>query len=120
MAAGIRQAITTTGAFLSGIATHFPRTRFFLCWDEKWNPAENKFAREFYTDPRVITRVDLPAGLAGDNAEPTIETWRAERVARLTTADGWLSLIGRHLLAPGANTVGTAEDNSIKLAAGPP
>ena len=40
--------------------------------------------------------------------------------ARLTTPDGWLTLIGRHLLAPGANTVGTAADNSIKLAAGPP
>lgn len=52
--------------FPAGLAEHFPRTRFFLSWDDKWNPAENKFAREFYTDPRVITRADLPAGLAGD------------------------------------------------------
>jgi len=50
----------------------------------------------------------------------SIETWRAARVARLTTPDGWLTLIGRHQLAPGANTVGAAPDNSIKLAAGPP
>ncbi len=53
--------------FLSGIAQYFPRTRFFLSWNDKWNPAENKFAREFYTDPRVITRADLPHGLAGDD-----------------------------------------------------
>ncbi len=52
--------------FLTGIAEHFPRSRYFLIWDGKWNPAENKFAREFYTDPRVITRADLPTGLAGD------------------------------------------------------
>ena len=31
----------------------------------KWNPAENHFAKEFYNDPRVITRAGLPAGLAG-------------------------------------------------------
>lgn len=54
--------------FTAGLAEHFPRTRFFLNWDLKWNPAENRFAREFYTDPRVITRTDLPAGLAGDAA----------------------------------------------------
>lgn len=51
--------------FLDGIQQHFPTLRHFLCWDEKWNPAENKFAREFYNDPRVITRDQLPAGLAG-------------------------------------------------------
>ena len=51
---------------LAGVAGNFPRVRFFFNWDGKWNPAENKFAREFYTDPRVITRADLPAGLAGD------------------------------------------------------
>lgn len=50
----------------------------------------------------------------------SVEAWRAERVARLTTPTGWLTLIGRHQLAPGANTVGTAADNSLKLAAGPP
>jgi mannan endo-1,4-beta-mannosidase len=52
--------------FPAGVAEHFPRTRFFFSWNDKWSPAENKFAREFYTDPRVITRETLPAGLAGD------------------------------------------------------
>ena len=55
-----------------------------------------------------------------DDYTKSLEEWRAARVARLTTPDGWLTLIGRHLLAPGANTVGTAPDNSIKLAGGPP
>ena len=50
---------------LAGLAGHFPRTCFFLNWDGKWNPAENKFAREFYNDSRVITRGSLPRGLAG-------------------------------------------------------
>lgn len=58
--------------------------------------------------------------MAMDDHAKSIETWRAARIARLTTPDGWLTLIGRHLLAPGANTVGTAGDNAIKLAAGPP
>jgi uncharacterized protein (DUF1684 family) len=57
---------------------------------------------------------------AQDAYTKSIEEWRAARVARLTTPDGWLTLIGRHQLSPGDNTVGTATDNSIKLAAGPP
>jgi mannan endo-1,4-beta-mannosidase len=50
---------------LDGLEKNFPAARHFLCWDQKWNPAENKFAKEFYNDPRVITRDRLPAGLAG-------------------------------------------------------
>jgi uncharacterized protein len=49
----------------------------------------------------------------------SIETWRAERVQRLTTPDGWLSLIGRHALVPGRHRVGAAAENDIRLAAGP-
>jgi len=48
---------------LDGLAKNFPQARHFLCWDAKWNPAENRFAREFYNDPRVITRAQLPAEL---------------------------------------------------------
>jgi len=50
----------------------------------------------------------------------TITTARAERVKQLTTPNGWLTLIGRHLISSGINTVGSAPDNSIILAAGPP
>ncbi len=106
--------------FLNGVVENFPRSRFFLSWDANWSPAENKFAREFYNDPRVITRADLPAGLTGGDYVADLAAWRAERVQNLTKPDSWLSLIGRHLLQPGENSVGTADDNSIKLAAGPP
>jgi uncharacterized protein len=55
-----------------------------------------------------------------DNAyAKEIETWRAERVQRLTTPDGWLTLIGLHFLQTGDNTLGTAGDNTIVLAKGP-
>jgi len=71
---------------------------------------------------RLLLLVALLAGpaFAGDDYTHSIETWRAERVARLTTPNGWLTLIGRHRLQSGENSVGSAADNSIKLAAGPP
>jgi uncharacterized protein len=49
----------------------------------------------------------------------SIEDWRKERVAKLTTPDGWLTLIGLHFLKDGANTVGSAKDNDVVLAQGP-
>ncbi|HUW51792.1 MAG TPA: DUF1684 domain-containing protein, partial [Rhodanobacter sp.] len=48
-----------------------------------------------------------------------IEQWRADRVARLTAPDGWLSLIGLEWLKEGDNRVGTAIDNDVVLKAGP-
>ena len=57
---------------------------------------------------------------AQDAYVKSIQEWRAARVARLKVPDGWLALIGRHQLATGVNSVGTHEENSIKLAAGPP
>ncbi len=51
---------------LDGIEKNFPQLRHFLVWNEKWNPAANRFAKEFYNDPRVITRDQIPAGLAGN------------------------------------------------------
>ncbi|MCX7514174.1 DUF1684 domain-containing protein [Frateuria hangzhouensis] len=48
-----------------------------------------------------------------------IEQWRADRVARLTASDGWLSLIGLEWLHEGTHRVGSAADNDIVLKAGP-
>jgi uncharacterized protein (DUF1684 family) len=48
-----------------------------------------------------------------------IERWRADRVARLTAPDGWLSLIGLEWLKEGDNRVGAAAGNDIVLKAGP-
>lgn len=67
----------------------------------------------------LLALLVVPAA-AQDDYTKSIEAWRAARVARLTTPDGWLTLIGRHQLSPGPNTVGTATENAIKLAAGPP
>ena len=50
----------------------------------------------------------------------SIRQWHADRVARLTAPDGWLSLIGLHWLEPGRNTLGSAADNSVVLKKGPP
>lgn len=45
--------------------------------------------------------------------------WRAQRLAKLTRPDGWLTLIGLHFLADGANSVGSGPDNAVVLARGP-
>lgn len=54
-----------------------------------------------------------------DEFTKSVLTWREQRVAKLTSADGWLTLIGLHFLKTGPNTVGSAGDNSIVLAKGP-
>lgn len=46
-----------------------------------------------------------------------IERARAARLAELTAEDGWLSLVARHLLAPGENTVGSDPAAAISLEA---
>ena len=48
-----------------------------------------------------------------------IETAWAEREARLTADDGWLTLTGLFWLEPGANIVGSALDVAVRLPAGP-
>ncbi len=59
---------------------------------------------------------------ASDNAAyvKEIEAVRAQRVARLTAPDGWLSLVGLHWLKPGPNRIGSAADNDIVLTKAPP
>ncbi len=72
----------------------------------------------------LVLAAVLSAGAAvepttGADYVKTIETWRAQRVQRLTAPDGWLTLIGLHFLKPGANTIGTAPGNSVVLSQGP-
>ena len=59
------------------------------------------------------------ARTVGTEYESKIQEWRAERVEKLMSNSGWLSLIGLHFLEEGDNTVGSADDNDIVLAAGP-
>ncbi|HET7267633.1 MAG TPA: DUF1684 domain-containing protein [Oleiagrimonas sp.] len=42
-----------------------------------------------------------------------VEDWRRERLARLTAADGWLTLVGLPWLESGDNTIGSGADNDI-------
>ncbi|MGH8042779.1 MAG: DUF1684 domain-containing protein [Rudaea sp.] len=75
----------------------------------------------------AITATVLTAGVglsaAGASGDPTyvqeIQTWRAQRVERLRTPHGWLSLVGLDWLNDGANTVGSAKGNDIVLAKAP-
>jgi len=55
-----------------------------------------------------------------ENYEAELAEWQAQRVARLTAPDGWLSLIGLHFLQEGEQRVGSTEGNDMILAAGPP
>ncbi len=49
--------------FSEGLSTCFPRAVFFMSWNDKWSPARNLNAKEFYNDPTIVTRDDLPPGL---------------------------------------------------------
>ena len=53
------------------------------------------------------------------NYETEIATWRAERIKRLTTEDGWLNIIGRFWLDDKSYDVGAAANNDIVLDSGP-
>lgn len=46
--------------------------------------------------------------------------WRSHREQHLSAPDGWLTLVGLEWLRPGANTVGSAPDNRIRLSATAP
>ncbi len=45
-----------------------------------------------------------------------IGKWRSDRLAALTSENGWLTLVGIYWLKPGANRFGSAHDNDIVLA----
>lgn len=44
-----------------------------------------------------------------------LDAWRAQREKELTAPDGWLTLVALDWLKPGANTVGSASDNQIRV-----
>lgn len=49
--------------FLAGLQAHFPRTTFFMSWNEKWSLAKNEHVRELLDHPWIVNREDLPAEL---------------------------------------------------------
>lgn len=68
--------------------------------------------------PLALLGAVLPA-LAADDFSADLERWRKERVERLTAPDSWLSLVGLHWLQAGENSVGSAEDCTVRLSVGP-
>ena len=68
----------------------------------------------------------LPPGTAADSPESptlsygeTIQDWRQRRNARLSSDNGWLTLVGLEWLQEGENPVGSGPDNAIRLSGGP-
>ncbi|HEY9433498.1 MAG TPA: DUF1684 domain-containing protein [Blastocatellia bacterium] len=55
---------------------------------------------------------------AQDSYEKTIQTWRAEREAKLKADDGWLTVSGLFWLREGLNDFGAAPTNDIVLPPG--
>ena len=49
--------------FIDGIMKHFPRSTFFMCWDDNWSLASNLHTRELLAHPWVVNRDDLPSAL---------------------------------------------------------
>lgn len=66
----------------------------------------------------LAAAVLVPVGRA-DPYTDSIAAWRERRTANLVAPEGWLALIGRHPLPAGTHTLGAAEGNAIRLAAGP-
>lgn len=76
----------------------------------------------------LMTSLLLAASLSGtqlisagieDDTVKNAKAWREQRVERLTSPDGWLSLVGLEWLKPGVNTIGSAKDNDIVIAKAP-
>jgi mannan endo-1,4-beta-mannosidase len=51
--------------FLDGVQKNFPRTVFFMSWNDKWSLASNTNVTEMLNDPWIVNREDVPKGLAG-------------------------------------------------------
>jgi uncharacterized protein len=66
-----------------------------------------------------ISGTQLISAGSEDAYTSEIESWRNQRVERLTSPTGWLSLVGLEWLKPGANKIGSARDNDIVIARAP-
>jgi uncharacterized protein len=72
----------------------------------------------------AVALAPATAGRAATGTQPTvdgdaeragIETWRAERIRRLTSDTGWLTLAGLFWLKEGENSFGRASSNALVL-----
>lgn len=60
----------------------------------------------------ALLALTTPSVAAADH-RAEVEKWRADRVARLTAEDGWLTLVGLSWLNEGENAVGAAPSNAV-------
>ena len=51
--------------FLEGVKKDFPKAVFFMSWNARWSLARNNNVKVFLSDPWIVNRADLPAGLTG-------------------------------------------------------
>ncbi|UKE52655.1 DUF1684 domain-containing protein [Xanthomonas translucens] len=69
--------------------------------------------------PRTAGADASPRSQADAHYRMAVEQHRAQRVARLRAAGGWLSYTGSGRLYSGVHQVGSAADNDVQLPAGP-
>ena len=76
---------------------------------------------------RKLTIVSLSAlaglavtafAVADESFQKTEQTWRDGRVKRLSSPNGWLTLVGLHWLQPGENVFGSDPDCAVPLGHG--
>lgn len=64
------------------------------------------------------------AGGCGKGEDPAylaeVEAWHAQRLEKLRSNTGWLTLVGLHLLGQGENSLGAAADNDVVMTEGAP
>ena len=63
----------------------------------------------------LIVSTAVLAAVDADTEQQTVERWRADRVAELTSETGWLTLVGLYWLEKGDNTFGRAPSNRLVL-----
>jgi len=72
----------------------------------------------------TFTALMLIPGCGGEKTGPEyiaeIDQWHAERVQRLRSDTGWLTLVGLHPLKEGVNSLGASADADVTLASGAP
>jgi uncharacterized protein len=61
----------------------------------------------------LAAAIALPVLAADPNYVKSVEEWRAGADKSLRKDNGWLTLAGRYVMKPGANTFGTARDNDL-------
>ncbi len=68
----------------------------------------------------LVLFASLLIGVAStpENYTDAIHAWQQHRIEGLKKPDSWLTLVGLFWLKPGANTIGSADDNNIVLPKG--